>query len=185
MFPDANEQVREIQHSGNERLKTHILNASTIQEIDAAFETFKQIRPGALLVGTDPFFVSRREQIVALATRFGFPAIYGEGGFGAAGGLMSYGASFSDSVRQVGVYTGRILKGEKPADLPVLQPTKFEFVINMKTAKALGLDVPPSLLALRRRGHRMSSKHPPRPARSDARQYHGTGCPNAFKPEPV
>jgi putative ABC transport system substrate-binding protein len=147
-FPDAKEQVREVQQAAEATgLQIHILNASNIQEIDSAFETFKQIRPGALLVGTDPFFVSRREQIAALAARFDLPAMYGEGDFCPAGGLMSYGASFSDAVRQVGIYTGRILKGERPADLPVLQPTEFELVINVKTAKALGLNVPPSLLA--------------------------------------
>jgi putative tryptophan/tyrosine transport system substrate-binding protein len=147
-FPDASEQLREVQHAAETtRLQIHILNASNIQEIDSAFDTFAQIRPGALLVGTDPFFVSRREQIVAFAARSGLPAIYGERDFTAAGGLISYGASFSDAVRQVGIYTGRILKGEKPAQLPVLQPTKFEFVINVKTAKALGLTIPPTLLA--------------------------------------
>jgi putative ABC transport system substrate-binding protein len=147
-FPDAKEQLREVQHAAETtRLQIHILNASNIQEIDSAFDTFAQIRPGALLVGTDPFFVSRRERIVAFAARSGLPAIYGERDFTAAGGLISYGASFSDAVRQVGIYTGRILKGEKPAQLPVLQPTKFEFVINVKTAKALGLTIPPTLLA--------------------------------------
>ena len=147
-FPDAKEQIREVQEAAKTKgLQIHVLNASNIQEIDSAFDTFKATRPGALLVGTDPFFVSRREQIAALAARFDLPAMYGEGDFCPAGGLMSYGASFSDAVRQVGIYTGRILKGEKPADLPVLQPTKFEFVINVKTAKALGLKVPPSLLA--------------------------------------
>jgi putative ABC transport system substrate-binding protein len=147
-FPDAKEQVRNVREAAEaRRLKILILNASNIQEIDSAFETFGQIRPGALLVGTDPFFVSRREQIAALAARFDLPAMYGEGDFCPVGGLMSYGASFSDAVRQVGIYTGRILDGQRPADLPVLQPTKFEFVINIKTAKTLGLNVPPSLLA--------------------------------------
>jgi putative tryptophan/tyrosine transport system substrate-binding protein len=114
-FPDAKEQLREVQHAAETtRLQIHILNASNIQEIDSAFDTFAQIRPGALLVGTDPFFVSRRERIVAFAARSGLPAIYGERDFTAAGGLISYGASFSDAVRQVGIYTGRILKGEKP-----------------------------------------------------------------------
>jgi putative tryptophan/tyrosine transport system substrate-binding protein len=140
--------MREVQEAGDaigQRLQ--ILSASNIQEIESAFEAFGRIRTGALLVGTDPFFVNRREQIVTLAARYRIPAMHGERDFTAAGGLMSYGASFSDAVRQVGIYTGRILKGEKPADLPVLQPTKFEFVINLNTAKALGPDIPPSLLA--------------------------------------
>jgi putative ABC transport system substrate-binding protein len=147
-FPDAGEQVREVREAAAARgLGILILNASNIEEIDSAFKTFGQFRPGALLVGTDPFFVSRREQIAALAARFEIPAMYGEGDFCPVGGLMSYGASFPDAVRQVGIYTGRILKGERPADLPVLQPTQFAFVINVKTAKGLGLTVPPSLLA--------------------------------------
>jgi len=147
-FPDAKEQLREVQEAGSATgQRLHILSASNIQEIESAFEAFGRIRPGALLVGTDPFFVNRREQIVTLGARYRIPTMYGERDFTAAGGLMSYGASFSDAVRQVGIYTGRILKGEKPADLPVLQPTKFEFVINLNTAKALGVTVPPSLLA--------------------------------------
>jgi putative ABC transport system substrate-binding protein len=147
-FPGAVEQLREVQEAARTIGKRiHILNASTVGEINAAFDLLIQARPGAILVAADPFFISRREQLVALAAHYSLPAIYEDRDFTIAGGLMSYGASFSDSVRQVGIYTGRILKGEKPADLPVLQPTKFELVINLKTAKAIGLDMPPMLLA--------------------------------------
>jgi ABC-type uncharacterized transport system substrate-binding protein len=148
-FPDAAQQLREIQEAAHRiGQRITILNAGTIPEIDAAFETLAQMRPDALLVGADPFFHSRREQLATLAARYAIPAIYEDRDFTVAGGLMSYGASFPDAVRQVGVYTGRILRGEKPADLPVMQPTKFELVINMKTVKVLGLTVPPGLLAI-------------------------------------
>jgi putative ABC transport system substrate-binding protein len=144
-FPDS--QLREVQDAARTiGLRVAILHASDINEIDAAFESLDQMRLGALLVGTDPFYISRREQIIALAARRGIPTMYDGREFTEVGGLISYGASFADAVRQVGVYTGRILKGEKPADLPVLQPTKIELVINLKTANALGLAVPQSLL---------------------------------------
>jgi putative tryptophan/tyrosine transport system substrate-binding protein len=125
----------------------HILNASTGDEIDAAFATLAQLRAGALVIGGDPLFTSRRVHLAMLAARYGVPAIYNAPEFPWAGGLMSYGASLIDAYRQTGVYAGKVLKGAKPADLPVLQPTKFQLVINLRTAKALGIEVPPMLLA--------------------------------------
>jgi len=124
-----------------------ILNASTADEIDAVLASLAQQRAGALLIGGDAFFTSRRVQLAILAARYGLPAIYNTREFPAAGGLMSYGGSLRDAYRQTGVYIGKILRGAKPADLPVWQPTKVELVINLRTAKALGLEVPPTLLA--------------------------------------
>jgi ABC-type uncharacterized transport system substrate-binding protein len=124
-----------------------VLNASTLAEIDVAFSTAAQRGISALLVDVDSFFLGRHEQIVALAARYGIPTIYANRIFARAGGLMSYADNRFESRRQAGVYVGRILKGEKPADLPVLQPTKFELVLNLKTAKTLGLTVPDMLLA--------------------------------------
>jgi putative ABC transport system substrate-binding protein len=128
-------------------LQIQVLNASTIREIDAAFATFARERPDALLVSTDPFFSSRRVQISLQAMRHAIPATYSTRDIADVGGLMSYGTSFPDSYRQVGAYTGRILKGAKSADLPVVQSTKFELVINASTARMLGIEVSPSLLA--------------------------------------
>lgn len=125
-----------------------ILEAGNERDIDAAFASLVQRQIGALLVASDPFFSNRRDQIVALATQYSLPTIYFSREFAAAGGLMSYGANLADAFWQAGIYTGRILKGEKPADLPVMRPTKFELVVNLKTAGSLGLTVPPSLVAL-------------------------------------
>jgi putative tryptophan/tyrosine transport system substrate-binding protein len=129
-------------------LQLHILNAGTAQEIDTAFARIVEQRIGLLLLGADPFFADRRDQFVALAARHAIPAIYYVREFVTAGGLMSYGTSVSDAYRRAGVYTGKILKGAKPADLPVEQSTRFEFVINLNTAKTLGLTIPPGVLAI-------------------------------------
>ena len=125
----------------------HVLYAGSGRGLDTAFASLTQLRAGALLICSDVFFNSIRDHIVALAARYAIPAIYEWREFAAAGGLMSYGTNLAEGYRQVGVYTGRILKGEKPADLPVVQSIKFEFVINLKTAQTLGLDVPPGLVA--------------------------------------
>jgi putative tryptophan/tyrosine transport system substrate-binding protein len=125
-----------------------LFDVTSGRDIEAAFATLVERRAGGLLVGTGPFLTSNRERVVALAARHGVPAIYPLREFASAGGVMSYGTSISDAYRQSGVYAGRILKGEKPADLPVIQSTKFELVLNLQTAKALGIDVPDKLLAL-------------------------------------
>jgi putative ABC transport system substrate-binding protein len=127
-------------------LQLHVLDASTEGEIDAAFEKLIELRAGGLLVSVDAFFISQRDQIAALAARHAVPAIYGLREFAAAGGLMSYGTDLADAYRQVGTYAGKILKGAKPADLPVQQVARVEFVINLKTAKTLGLTFPITLL---------------------------------------
>jgi putative tryptophan/tyrosine transport system substrate-binding protein len=128
-------------------LQLDILRASTEAEVDDAFMAFVQSKTGVLMIATDPFFAAESRQLAALSLRHSVPAISPFGEFTAAGGLISYGGSLIDSYRLAGVYTGRILKGEKPADLPVQQPTKFELVVNLKAAKAIGLAVPPTLLA--------------------------------------
>jgi ABC-type uncharacterized transport system substrate-binding protein len=128
-------------------LQLVVLMVSTNEEIDAAFSTIARERADALFVLADSFFATRRVHLAISAARHAVPATYPQRDYAEAGGLMSYGTNLADARRQVGVYTGRILKGEKPADLPVLQPTKFEFIINLQTAKTLGLEIPPTLLA--------------------------------------
>ena len=146
--PGTERIIRDMEEAARAKgVQLPILKAATESEIDAAFATLVELHAGALFVGGDPFFNSRREQLVALASRHAVPAIYERREFVAAGGLISYGPSLTAAFRLIGTYAGKILKGEKPADLPVQQPTKFELVINLKTAKALGLTVPQALLA--------------------------------------
>jgi putative ABC transport system substrate-binding protein len=141
MLSDSKEAARTL------GLQLLVLNTSTPDEINAAFTTVSQRRAGALLVGADPFYTTRRQQIIALAARDAIPAMYSNREFAVEGGLISYGNDAADTYRRAGLYVGRVLNGEKPADLPVVQSTKFELVINLNTAKALGIVVPPMLSA--------------------------------------
>ena len=146
--PNAEIQVNDIQIAARSvGLQVDILNASAIREIDAAFTRLAQMRADALLVAADPFFFNRASQLVVLATRHAIPALYSRREFVAVGGLMSYGANADEGYHTAGVYAGRILKGEKPGDLPIQLPTKFELVINLSTARALDIDMPATLLA--------------------------------------
>ena len=146
--PEAEPQLRDVQTAARAiGQQIHILNASTERDVDTAFATLVQQLDGALLVTNDAFFHDQREQLVALAARHAVPTIYDRRAYAAAGGLISYGTHYVGAFRQLGIYTARILNGTKPADLPVEQSAKFELVINLKTAKVLGLDVPPTLLA--------------------------------------
>ena len=148
-YPDMERERRELQNAAD-ALKQRIvfINASTSQEIDAGFAALAQQHVGALVVAQDIFFNSRNEQIAALAARYRMPAIYNQREYPEIGGLISYGPPFAEGYRQAGVYIGKVLRGEKPADLPVLQPSRFEMVLNLKAAKTLGLKVPPALLAI-------------------------------------
>jgi putative ABC transport system substrate-binding protein len=147
--PRADTQTRDMQEAAHLLgLQIHILNASTEREIDTAFAGLLQLRADALIVDTGELFFSRPEHLAALAARQRVPVIYQLRDFAVAGGLISYGASLADAYRLDGIYTSRVLRGEKPADLPVVQPTKFELVINLKTANALGLTIPPGVLAI-------------------------------------
>jgi putative ABC transport system substrate-binding protein len=148
-YTDHDLQLRELQEGADaigQEIK--IVQAATANDIDTAFVSLVQMSANALIVANDPFFVSRRDQIVALAAKHRMPAMYFSREFATGGGLLSYGASLVEAARQGGIYAGKILRGEKAADLPVMQSTKFEFVVNLKTAKVLSLEIPPTVLAL-------------------------------------
>lgn len=148
LSPDAPPEIRDMQAAAQANgFKITLLNASTLDELKTAIATLADHRSSALLVGGDPFFMVRREQIVALVAQQKIPAVYPFREFADAGGLMSYGTNIANAYRQSGIYAGRILKGAKPADLPVLNPTSFEIVVNLKAAQTLGLDIPPALHA--------------------------------------
>jgi putative ABC transport system substrate-binding protein len=148
-FPDVPVKLKEAQDAAHTvGLQLEVMSAGTDRAIDDAFARITALRVGALIVLSDPFLFSRRERIVAFAASNALPAIYDLREFATAGGLMSYGPNITESYRQAGIYVGRVLKGTKPSDLPVLQPTAFEFVVNLKTARAIGLDVPPNVIAL-------------------------------------
>jgi putative tryptophan/tyrosine transport system substrate-binding protein len=145
---NPNAESNELHAAAHTRgLQLHVLHASTERDLNAVFEALVQVRAGALLIGTDPLFIGLSEQIAALALRHAVPTMFQYREFVAAGGLMSYGGNVLHQFHQVGIYTGRILKGEKPADLPVQQATKIELMINLKTAKTLGIEFPPTLIA--------------------------------------
>ena len=148
-YPDAEVQRKDAAEAAHKLgQELHVVNASTESDFNRAFANLVHLTAGGLLVGTDTFFLSRREQLVLLAARHAIPAMYFLREFASAGGLMSYAANLHDGYRQAGIYTGRILNGAKPADLPVVQPTKFDLVVNINTAKVLGLEIPARLLAL-------------------------------------
>jgi len=148
-FPAAARQLRDMREAARAiGVQLRVFDAGTDLEIDTAFETIAQQRIPGLVVAADTLFVTHRDRLVALATRYAVPAMYSLHEFGDLGGLMSYGIDLQDLYRNVGVYAGRILKGAKPADLPVMQPTKFGLMLNLKTARTLGLTIPPGVLAI-------------------------------------
>jgi putative tryptophan/tyrosine transport system substrate-binding protein len=148
-FPDVPVKLKEAQDAAHTvGLQLEVVSAGTDMAIDDAFARITALRVDALIVLSDPFLFSRRERIVAFATSNALPAIYDLREFATAGGLISYGPSITESYRQAGIYVGRVLKGTKPSDLPVLQPTAFEFVVNLKAARAIGLEIPPNVIAL-------------------------------------
>jgi putative ABC transport system substrate-binding protein len=147
--PRSASQVRQIEDAARSlSLKLQIVNVGAASDLEGAFATMRQAGAGALLLATDPSLNAMQKQIAELAVRYAIPTMSASRDFVSRGGLMSYGASLSDSFRQAGIYTGRILKGEKPRDLPILQPTKFDLVISLKTAKAIGIEIPPKIIAL-------------------------------------
>ena len=147
LSPESTSEVKDVQAAAQTMgLQLKMFDASTLNELNTAFAAIAGQRPDALLVGTDPFFLLRREELTVLAARIGAPAIYPFREFARSGGLISYGTNIASSYRQAGIYTGRILKGTKPAELPIMLPTQFQMVINLKTAKALGLQISPMLL---------------------------------------
>ena len=146
-YAQATAQIRQIESAAHGiGLQVYVLQVSSDEDIDIAFKTIAQQRIGAVIVGADPFIDTRRDKVISLAAQQAVPTMYQFREHAAAGGLMSYGINLADVYRQVGIYAARVLKGAKPADLPVMEPTKFEFVINLKTAKALGLQINPQLL---------------------------------------
>jgi len=146
--PTSDKQVEDLQSAAPRNIQlTQVLKATNANEITAAFSAMREQHASALIVGADPLFLNLRDQLIVLAARDRLPVIYTQREFATTGGLISYGVSFPENYRQAALYVGRIIKGEKPGDLPVVQPTRFELVINLKTAKALGFEIPPTLLA--------------------------------------
>jgi putative ABC transport system substrate-binding protein len=146
--PTTEDQVRDLEEAARaNNLRIQVVNVTSASDVDPAFAAIRQHGATALVVGADPLLTNQRDHLIVLAARDRLPTIYTQREFAAIGGLLSYGIDFPENFRQTGVYVGRILKGEKPGDLPVVQPTKFELVINLNTAKALGLTIPPTLLA--------------------------------------